>query len=102
MSKYSELSDLEINKLVAEFDNKGAATTESMPPPDYCKDPSAMWPIVWRNNISLIHMGNCYSSATTDAKKYIKRGVQVSSIEVMPFRAAAIVYLMMQEQQHDR
>lgn len=116
MMNYSELSDFEINKRVAEFDiggewfmeptddapyyfyNNGAATTKAILLPDYCKDPSAIFPVMMQNNISLIYMGDYYWSATTDAKKYIKGGAAVSSIGVMPLRAVAIVYLMMQEQ----
>ena len=113
MSKYSELSDTEIDQCVAKltginFDENGPcwfdyAHTDSNGEPERhsyapCNDPSDTWPIIFKNGISLLfnetQVGK-YTAAGGESDGF-KRQFEVTDDN--PLRAAMIVYLMMQEQ----
>ena len=105
MTDYSKMSDFEINKLVGI--KLGVIPIKTICFisykegddiwPDYCNNPADAWPVMWRNNISLIYIGESFWAATNEAKKYIKGGANVSAIGVMPLRVAMIVFLMMKD-----
>ena len=89
---YSKLSDWEISVLVGEAQglaNKIAAQNGMR---DYCKKPADAWPIVESNLIRMTpiaHSGEVIWVASRDIHAHCN---------AKPFRAAMIVFLMMQEQ----
>ena len=119
---YSQLSDFEINRMVGDIIFKGLwackpetsgnntnkwyygnadTTFEPLTPlPDYCNDPSASWPIITENKISIMfdstdtrYEGEYHEwcDAISSCQKF---GIQYQS---NPLRAAMIVFLMMQD-----
>ncbi|MCP4321484.1 MAG: DUF2591 domain-containing protein [Alteromonadales bacterium] len=85
---YNELSDFEINKLVAEK----LTGKESIFVPDYCNNPSDAWPIIVDNRITVAPYDDASQgwSATYDTSFFID--------DDNPLRAAMIVYLMMNKE----
>ena len=106
---YNELTDFEINKLVAErlglncaklptgrndnwliIINDKANTFKNV---DYCKNPSDAWPIILENNISVVN----YCGGKNDWYAVNHDFDIESNTTDKPLRAAMIVYLMMEE-----
>ena len=105
---YEEMSDLQINLLVANAigvdaaENSGAVygavkhggdnVVSVIGVVDYCNNPSDAWPIIMVNRI------NIYASEGPDFMPWMAGcgGMMVSNKN--PLRAAMIVFLMMQEQ----
>ncbi|MEL3438872.1 phage protein NinX family protein [Escherichia coli] len=117
---YSQLSDFEINRMVGDIIFKGLwackpetsgnntnkwyygnadTTFEPLNPlPDYCNDPSASWPIITENNISIILDNPSMPCATDNARDlFDDAGPNVGVAYDNPLRAAMIVFLMMQD-----
>ena len=110
MTNYEELSDLQINLLVAAAIGVDAAENDGvvfgavkheginvvsvMGMVDYCNNPSDAWPIILKNHIwiqpDMIGDGlwHCYDRESDFAAKHLN-----------PLRAAMIVFLMMQDVQ---
>ena len=105
---YEEMSDLQINLLVANaigvdadensgvvfgaVKHEGDNVVSVMGVVDYCNNPSDAWPIIVANRI------NVYASEGPDFMPWMAGcgGIMVSNKN--PLRAAMIVFLMMQEQ----
>ena len=105
---YEEMSDLQINLLVANaigvdaaensgvvfgaVKHEGDNVVSLMGVVDYCNNPSDAWPIIVANRI------NVYASEGPDFMPWMAGcgGIMVSNKN--PLRAAMIVFLMMQEQ----
>ncbi|WP_447879801.1 phage protein NinX family protein [Serratia fonticola] len=122
---YSEISDFEINQRVAvalgakehcryEMGERSTVFYELNGDPidvrkgfkgvmnclfDPCNDPKSAWPIIVASRIAIVPYGEnpsmAYSVKHGMISKYCRQ-------DANPLRAAMIVYLMMQEQQHDR
>ena len=91
MSKYEEMSDTDINKLVAEKQDD-----YSMFRFDYCNEPVGAWPIIVENKISVTFMsdGNVFAvSKYCNSNQYHTGSFAVE--DKNPLRAAMIVYLML-------
>ncbi|UVX30624.1 hypothetical protein S13b_00049 [Klebsiella phage VLCpiS13b] len=106
MTDYSKMSDFEINTAVSM-----AMLTESKSPSskyvvvnDYCNNPADAWPIIIENGISIVRLDKNWLCAPIDEAIdgitgdsevcfYASKGV----VDNKPFRAAMIVFLMMQE-----
>lgn len=120
---YSNMSDFEINKLVALASGKnikfisvdvddneigvivGKKHTRQQLPFDPCNNPSDAWQIIIDNKISIVTLDNKWLAAPTET---VIDGVTGDSevcfyassdavFDVNPLRAAMIVFLMMQE-----
>ena len=111
MKDYNEMSDFEINVLVAEKLGVGAkiedgclftskkhagenvisVTTFT----DYCNNPADMWPLIFENKIDVcfIDSANSWTSFGLTKNKLL-----VDSSGDNPLRAAAIVYLMLKDE----
>ena len=107
---YSELSDFEINKLVAKAINPNftyvcTATTGSSGMttnlPNYCNNPSDAWPIIQDSRMCV----NCYSdngkgdyweASSYDSMNNNKKW-ECAQDDKNPLRLAMIVYLMMKD-----
>lgn len=90
---YSELSDLDINMRVADAIEKQIGKEIGPALPNYCNLSCHAWPIISANKISIIWRGESWGART----------VHTPIIEDSnPLRAAMVVYLMMQEQQHEQ
>ena len=109
---YSQLSDQEINMLVAKIQHPDKTFKESKTRPpsvvllnhinmwiDYCNNPVDAWPIILKNCISLVW--DCAEDASSDwwnaFDQFDDCRVQYQS---NPLRAAMIVFLMMQDAKH--
>lgn len=103
---YTKASDFEINKAVAikickkeddGSDYMGFFLSDLMDnTPNYCNDPAAMWPIIVENNIVVTP---CMGSNEGDVIRYFehRNPVRICFEEnSQALRAAAIVYLMME------
>lgn len=110
MSKYSELSDFEINKRVAKLTGNygscepafNAVYRSSGTQYDPINRPEQAWPIIVQFGIGVRRKLSGKWEALQDYD--IENGIIKSRLETdaNPLRAAMVVYLMMQEQQHDR
>ncbi len=85
MSKYAEMSEPEINKLVGEKRYPMARKTW-----DFCNNPSDAWPIILENKINIAFAASSDESQA-NAGYYC-------CIDKNPLRAAMIVYLMLEEE----
>ncbi|MCH4688488.1 phage protein NinX family protein [Escherichia coli] len=117
---YSQLSDFEINKRVAEViykDRNGLFVARNLPSKegvtivaevnsediciaaaDYCNNPADAWPIITENNISIILDNPSMPCATDNARDlFDDAGPNVGVAYDNPLRAAMIVFLMMQD-----
>ncbi|ELY4101201.1 DUF2591 family protein [Cronobacter sakazakii] len=105
---YSQLSDQEINLLVAKIQHPDKTFIESKTRSpsvvmlnhinmwiDYCNNPADAWPIIVKNRISIINLDEDEWGARGVADRNSKRAIHENSL-----RAAMIVFLMMQESQH--
>jgi len=103
MINYNEMSDFEVNKLVAiellvDGGEAGWIDSHSQLVPEYCNNPADMWPIIVENNIDVISPtsnGTEYWEAHkffADVKIY-----PLSFLDKNPLRAAAIIFIIMQE-----
>lgn len=112
MNKYDEMSDFDINYLVAKIatdgdviDKDGMWSTDnenavqviykvgvSGEYKDYCNNPSDMWPIIVDNSITIN-----YDTCQAHVSSYFNESIKVSVIRGKVLRAAAIVFLMMHE-----
>lgn len=104
---YSQLTDQEINMLVAKIQHpdKDFIDSKTRPPSvvmlnhinmwiDYCNNPSDAWPIIESNRISI---RNRYEG---DWKAENEWGESRFHVACNPLRAAMIVFLMMQDAKH--
>ncbi|EQA1694539.1 phage protein NinX family protein [Enterobacter hormaechei] len=110
---YSQLSDFEINKRVADIvmngtwhvrpshpDNTtggwlyGSSGIQTHDLPDYCNNASDAWPIISANRIAIIPAMNADKWAANHGDW------DVFSTDAKPLRAAMIVFLMMQDAKH--
>lgn len=106
---YSDLSDFEINKLVAEslgrfefvsdhnIEGGSAVLCDSLrtcDEYDFCNNPSDAWPIIVENEIGL-NPQSMSSLWLADVNGESKHGY--SKMDKNPLRAAMIVYLMRKE-----
>ncbi|EKN4770015.1 DUF2591 family protein [Yersinia enterocolitica] len=98
MKDYSAMSDFEINKAVANivFSGKVPRMQEDSLEfgiLNYCKNPEQAWPIIARNEISIIFNWNEYGlhAALSELP-----GVYLETRD-NPLRAAMIVFLMMKD-----
>lgn len=114
--KYSELSDFEINKRVAKLTGNygscepafNAVYRSSGTQYDPVNRPEQAWPIIaankinieWGENTATDLMGRVSANCCHLGDKVL--AFDVDTEDHSPFRAAMVVYLMMQEQQHDR
>ncbi|NYA42917.1 DUF2591 family protein [Serratia fonticola] len=111
MTNYSELSDFEINQRVAKLTGNygscepafNAVYRSSGTQYDPINRPEQAWPIIAGCKIAL------YPPFDRECNKWEAHTVAMdgtsngdSAFSKNPLRAAMIVYLMMQEQQHDR
>ena len=103
---YEEMSDLQINLLVANavgvdaaensgvvfgaVNHEGSNVVSVIGVVDYCNNASDAWPIILENEISLV---------VVDDALWVARVGGIYSEGANPLRAAMIVFLMMQEQQ---
>lgn len=108
--KYEEMSDLQINLLVAnaigvdaeESDGAVLASVKHagdnvvsvIGSVDYCNNPSDAWPIILNNRI------NVYASEGPDFMPWMAGCCGMISSNKNPLRAAMIVFLMMKDAQH--
>ena len=95
---YNELTDFEINKLVAfKIKSIKKGRTDRYYKdfcPDYCNNPSDAWPIILENKISVVN----YCGAKNDWYA-VNHDFSIESMTTEnPLRAAMIVYLMMEEE----
>lgn len=118
---YSQLSDQEINMLVAKIQHPDKTFIESKTRPpsvvllnhinmwiDYCNYPADAWPIIAGNGISLINctVDSGYWSAEiiTDIDEVTDQIFNCQSSfdyqDANPLRAAMIVFLMTQDTKH--
>ncbi|WP_337240556.1 phage protein NinX family protein [Proteus faecis] len=104
MNKYTELSDFEINKKVAEslklntiayerteivlFDDMDAT------PFDPCNNPSDAMPIINENGISLIYQDRKFQFATNDGN--------IECCIANPLKAAMIIFLCMKDAENEK
>ena len=100
---YTNLSDFEINKLVAEALGLELSDGQHYKPTigvfikgffqqnDYCNNPSDAWPIILENKISV----ECYTDDTAwlSSNRWIKHQHRHEN----PLRAAMVVFLMISE-----
>jgi len=113
MNKYDEMSDFEINYLVAKIATDGEVIGKADMWPtnngnavqiiykvgisgeykDYCNNPADMWPIIVSNNISIAH----YPSG--DAMTFIQGGgfMKFKHESKNALMSAAITFLMMKD-----
>lgn len=105
---YSQLSDQEINMLVAKIQHPDKTFIESKTRPpsvvllnhinmwiDYCNNPADAWPIIVENKIGLtppMHDEN-WEAMTFDKFGYVNK----NEYNANPLRAAMIVFLLMKE-----
>jgi hypothetical protein len=103
-----EMSDFEINKLLAKKDlvgilNLDRATKNAVEIifangqisiKDYCNSWADMGPIAHKNNISI--MSPRVSNLFKNHWEVEAKGVQPNQVHINPLRAAAIVYLLME------
>lgn len=97
--KYEQLSDFEINKLVAKtlgIDCSGICEKLQKMygmPVDYCNNPSQAWPIIMKSKIG-ITFGSQYCSAVAVRGDSLIQIVHANN----PLRSAMIVFLIIKEQ----
>ncbi len=107
---YDELSDFEINKLVAEslgLDAIGQSERENNSSiwlydlqayVDYCNNPNDAWPIIVENKMTIV-------PTTVGLKEWTawhpNKGLAATTQDDNPLRAAMIVFLMMKESDND-
>lgn len=109
---YEEMSDLQINLLVANaigvdaaenswvvfgaVRNEGGNVVSVIGVVDYCNNPSDAWPIIFENKIAI---KPCATKRSSNKEWYATNLEKItSSSQENPLRAAMIVFLMMQEQ----
>ncbi|AWX00843.1 hypothetical protein DPF84_03380 [Enterobacter hormaechei] len=121
---YSQLSDFEINKRVAEViykDRDGLFVARNLPSreevtivaevnsediciaaADYCNNAADAWPIIVSNQISLMYEESIGKWCT--GKPYWVDGCEwqldIDVMEANPLRAAMVFFLMMQDAKH--
>ena len=112
MKDYNEMSDFEINKLVAEklgvdakiedgrsFTSKrhaGENVISVTTVTDYCNNPSDMWPLIVESKISILPWNEqMWQAWFTDSGL---DGIKHRVFDKNPLRAAAIVFLMIKDE----
>lgn len=115
MKDYAEMSDFEINKLVAiangyphddcdiaklnnsmvgvEWDDDTGYATKTL---DYCNNPADAWPIITENRISTIYLDENEWGCRGDGDKSACRAINSNAL-----RCAMIAFLMMKEKEND-
>ena len=105
MMDYSELTNLEINKLVAKKwghekiyfkDNSdwiSFTPDPNAPEVNYCREASHAWPVITEYQIGLICF--CVARHLWQATNYHGDEESIEFVDKNPLRAAMIVYLMM-------
>jgi hypothetical protein len=112
MNKYDEMSDFEINYLVAKIATDGEVIGKADMWPtnngnavqiiykvgisgeykDYCNNPADMWPIIVDNSITIN-----YDTCQAHVSSYFNESIKISVSKNMALRAAATVFLMMKD-----
>jgi hypothetical protein len=112
---YSQLSDQEINMLVAKIRHPDKTFIESKTRPpsvvmlnhinmwiDYCNNAADAWPIIHDNLISINFDNDGYDTPQSSwCRATALNGDEYYGDEKRPLRAAMIVFLMMQGATHD-
>ena len=119
MNKYSDKSDFEINKAVAEvliqsgfiigikYHDKHILVTDKYAnnyPFDPCNNPADAMPIVFDNNISLILSHNEYPLATNNPSGLFRDSLPPENVVTNknPLRAAMELFLMMKDAENEK
>ena len=112
MSKYTDMSDFEVNTLVHECrglpvnfssgQKVGGGENPSAITRDYCNNPRDAWPLIVENKISIAwnwaHVTDCSAWGTkTETRSLGVCRTPVESLHRNPLRAAMIVFLMMND-----
>lgn len=106
---YSQLHDAQINMMVCKAlglelsnyarilrqDDATILLSDNETLVDYCNNPEDAWPIIDKNRISIINLGEDEWGARGVADCKSKRAIHENSL-----RAAMIVFLMMQDAKH--
>lgn len=115
--EYSQLSDFEINKRVADIVMNGTWHVRPSHPgnttggwlygsngiqthdlPDYCRNPADAWPIITENKISIYAMSEADARGKWGVEAFYPN--EAYHFDDNPLRAAMIVFLMMQDANH--
>ena len=111
MNDYSEMSDFEINKMVAFLNgiapdeeqyhshgdrSDGVLHCNGEKVVDYCNDARDMWPLIVENKIDVCFID---SASLWTSFGLTKNKLLVESSGDNPLRAAAIVYLMIKDEE---
>ncbi|MCB6147255.1 DUF2591 domain-containing protein [Proteus mirabilis] len=112
MNKYTELSDFEINKKVAErlflkFSDCYSVILVDGEIFDPCNNPSDAMPIIIENNISLLapHLREGWMAEYTGSGDDVNDGFQADYFDAHhknPLRAAMEVFLMMKDAENEK
>ncbi|WP_143475381.1 phage protein NinX family protein [Proteus mirabilis] len=104
MNKYTELSDFEINKKVAEYLKLNTIAYErtemvlfddmDATPFDPCNNPSDAMPIINEYGISLIYQDRKFQFATNDGN--------IECCIANPLKAAMIIFLCMKDAENEK
>ncbi|MGG4624030.1 phage protein NinX family protein [Serratia odorifera] len=91
MIDYSKMDDRDINTLV------DAVTGNRTMGNDYCNNPADAWPIIEKNNITIIFENGTFSCALGGVKTGQCFEIEYDHISEVdnPLRAAMVVFLMM-------
>lgn len=108
---YSQLSDQQINMLVAEIEHPDRKIIESKSRPpsvlmlgeiyswfDYCNNPADAWPIIVEQKICIYAMSEADKRGAWGAEAF--HPDESYHFSDNPLRAAMIVFLMMQDAKH--
>lgn len=112
---YENMSDNEINEMVAELNGGYAGNVHGSESKvkvkdietngmfymevDYCNNPSDAWPIMHGNGIATVSENGVIIGATSDSQSFYDQDScsEITNFNQNPLRAAMIVFLMMQE-----
>ena len=97
MSKYEEMTDFEINKLVGE--RRGLYIADNIFLADFCNNPLAAWPIILEYKIGIDTIGfkGGEDRVWWAELTFNEYGDHHYAEDKNPLRAAMIVYLMLEE-----
>lgn len=109
---YSQLSDQEINMLVAKIQHpdKNFIESKTRPPSvvllshinnwvDYCNNPADAWPIITEHKISIYAMSEADARGKWGAESFYPN--EAYHFNDNPLRAAMLVFLMMKGNLHE-
>lgn len=97
MTDYSKMSDFEINCRVHAEVMK-ISGLDSFKAKDYCNNPADAWPVVEQNKITMIYECDEWTAfGNLSIHHSGESNWEFCEYDKKPFRAAMIVFLMMQE-----